>query len=267
MNIAIITGASTGMGRELAIQLCDQLQLDEMWLIARSEELMNGLREEIPVPVRIIAMDLSRPESIERYRDLLEFARPNVVLLANVAGFGRFDNCADIALEESMNMIDLNVKATVAVTESTIPYMGENSAVLEWASLAAFQPTPYMNVYAASKAFVLSYSRALNRELKPRGIRVMAVCPYWTDTRFFARAIRSKDCPVRNIGKLASAEDVVLTALHDLFNTRKDVSVTGFGAKAQRLSVKLLPHNLVMRIWLSKQKKRKLPPALENLPE
>ena len=132
--------------------------------------------------------------------------------------------------------------------------MKEGSKIVELDSLSAFQPVPYLNVYGATKAFVLSYSRALNKEVKKRGIRVMAVCPGWVKTDFFDRATATSDDAVTYFNILYEPEDIVRTAIKDLYKGKKDVSVHGLPVKAQILLVKLLPHSLVMKIWLKQQK-------------
>lgn len=117
-------------------------------------------------------------------------------------------------------------------------------------SMSSIQPVPYINVYAATKAYVLSFSRALNVELKHRGIKVMAVCPYWVQTEFFNIAIN--DDTVNKFGKIYTPEEVVTKALKDMKKGR-DVSFCGLNTKLQRLGVKLMPHNLVMKIWCKQQ--------------
>ena len=156
-------------------------------------------------------------------------------------------------------MIDLNCKALVAMTELTLPYMKRGAKILNLDSLSAFQPVPYINVYGSTKAFVLSYSRALNRELKPRGIRVMAVNPGWVKTEFFDHALQTSSDAVTYYNKLYEAKDVMTTALKDLYRTKKDVSIHGFPVRMQVRMVKLLPHSLVMNIWMKQQKHNKLP--------
>ncbi len=254
MDIAIITGASSGMGRELVVQLTQQERFDEIWVIARRAELLESLKEEVAVPVRPIPMDLTAKDSLDRYRDLLEFARPNVRFLANCSGYGRFGTYERIPVEDSLNIIDLNVRALVGITEMTIPYMKEGARIVEWDSLSAFQPVPLLNVYAASKSFILSYTRALRVELQSSGIQVMAVCPYWVNTAFFDRANETDPTAVTQFEVMYEPKDIVAQALKDLERGRKDVSVYGGTAKFQRLMVKLLPHNLVMKIWLKRQK-------------
>lgn len=127
---------------------------------------------------------LRRSESFQRYADLLEMAQPEVRVLVNCAGFGRFGRYDEIPLQDCMDMVDVNVKALMLMTQLTIPYLRRGGKIVQMDSLSAFQPVPYLNVYGATKAFVLHYSRALNRELKHKGIRVMAVCPGWVQTPF-----------------------------------------------------------------------------------
>ena len=193
MKIAVITGASSGIGRELAIQISQKESFDEIWVIARREDALQNLKESIKTKVRPIPLDLARQESFEEYKTLLEKEKPDVAFLANVAGFGKFGRYDQIALKDCMDMIDLNCKALVAMTQLTLPYMKRGSRILQLDSLSAFQPVPYINVYGSTKSFVLSYSRALNRELKTEGIRVMSVNPGWVKTEFFDHATASSN--------------------------------------------------------------------------
>ena len=257
MNIAIVTGASSGMGKEFVYQLSDYVQVDEIWVIARRLDALQALQADVKVPVRPIALDLCKEESFESYRLLLEETKPNVKLLVNAAGFGKFGSFDKIPLHEDCRMLDLNCKALVVMTRLTLPYMEKGSHILQLDSLSAFQPVPYITTYGATKAFVLSYSRAVNRELKPRGIRMMSMNPGWVKTVFFDHAFQTNGNQVQYFDRLYEARDVVATGLKDLYKTKKDVSIHGFPVKAQVLLVKLLPHKLVMSIWQSQQKKPK----------
>ena len=258
MDIAIVTGASSGMGKEFVLQLNRYVSVDAIWVIARRKEALEALSDQVSVPVRPIALDLCDPESFETYRTLLETEKPNVKLLVNAAGFGKFGSFEKIDWETDLSMIDLNCKALVAMTRLTLPYMSAGSHILQLDSLSAFQPVPYITTYGATKAFVLSYSRALNKELKSRGIRVMAMNPGWVKTEFFSHAFQTNDgCQVQYFNRLYEAKDVVATGLKHLYKTRKDVSIHGLPVKTQVLMVKLLPHKLIMAIWCRQQKKAK----------
>jgi len=267
MKIAIVTGASSGMGREFVLQLSAYLQVDAIWVIARRAAALEALGAEVDVPVRPIALDLCREESFDVFARLLEEEKPDVRLLVNAAGFGKFGSFHKVSLEEDLRMIDLNCKALVAMTRLTVPFMSSGSHILQLDSLSAFQPVPYITTYGATKSFVLSYSRAMNRELKARGIRCMAMNPGWVKTEFFDHAFQTNaDGEVRYFDRLYEARDVVATGLKDLYKTKKDVSIHGFPVRMQVRLVKLLPHSLIMNIWLSQQKKAKNNTGLTTKP-
>ena len=257
MNIAIVTGASSGMGREFVLQLSQYVQIDEIWAVARREQALESLKQESPTPVRVVPLDLCLTESYERFAALLAAEKPEVKLLVNAAGFGKFGDFEQIPLEEDCRMIELNCKALVAMTRITLPYMHAGSHVLQLDSLSAFQPVPYITTYAATKAFVLSYSRAMNEELRSRGIRMMSMNPGWVKTEFFDHAMKTNGSHVQYFNHLYEARDVVATGLRHLYKTKKQVSVHGLPIKGQVLLVKLLPHSLVMKVWLAQQKKPK----------
>lgn len=257
MNIAIVTGASSGMGREFATQLSAHITVDEIWVIARRADALHALKKDCPVSVRPIPMDLGRDDSYAELENLLKAEKPDVKLLVNGAGFGKFGDFQDIPVEDDCRMIDLNCKALVRMTRLVLPYMHRGSHIVQIDSLSAFQPVPYITTYGATKAFVLSYTRAINQELKPQGIRVMAVSPGWVKTEFFNHAFVTNKSKVQYFDRLYEAADVVKTALHDLYHTKKDVSIHGAPVRRQVFLVKLLPHSLVMKIWLNQQKKAK----------
>lgn len=257
-NIAIVTGASSGMGREFVRQLSGYVTVDEIWAVARREAALETLKAEVSVPVRPIVLDLLEAESFAALEALLASEKPNVKLLVNAAGFGKLGAWEKIPVEDECRMIDLNSKALLRMTRLCVPYMQPGSRILELDSLSAFQPVPYLTTYAATKAFVLSYSRGMNRELKPKGIRVMAMCPGWVKTEFFDHACQTNSgAEVQYFNRLFEAEDVVRTGLKDLYHSKKDCSVPGFSIKCQAFLVKLLPHSLVMNVWLRQQKKAK----------
>lgn len=258
MKIAVITGASSGMGLEFAKAIDAEETLDEIWLIARRRERLEDLAKELRTPARILPMDLGDAASFDEYKKLLEQEKPLVSTLCNVAGFGRFALFTETPLEVNLNMIDINDKALVAMTQLTLPYMKRGSRVINLDSPSAFQPVPYQCIYGSTKAFVLSFSRALNVELEPRGIRVMAVSPGWVKTEFFEHAV-SDNGAVNYYDILWEPADVVKQALKD-YKKGKDLSILGHSVRRQVLLVKLLPHRLIMKIWMKQQGHAHRPP-------
>ena len=258
MNIAIVTGASSGMGREFVRQLTGYVPVDEIWAIARRAEALETLKAESPVPVRPISLDLCEDASFAALEAMLASEAPNVRLLVNAAGFGKFGTFDRVSIEDDCRMIQLNCSALVRVTRLVLPYMASGSHILQLDSLSAFQPVPYITTYGATKAFVLSYSRAMNRELKSRRIRCMAMNPGWVKTEFFDHAFQTNGGnEVQYFNYLYEAKDVVATGLKDLYKSRKDFSVHGLPIQIQVLLVKFVPHRFVMNIWLNQQKKPK----------
>lgn len=257
MKIAVVTGASSGMGKEFVLQLSQYVDVEQIWVIARRENALQQLQQEVSVPIRVVSLDLCNLESYEAYKSLLAQEQPEVKLLVNAAGFGKFGNFQNIPLEEDCRMIDLNCRALVAMTRLTLPYMKTGSHILQLDSLSAFQPVPYIATYGATKSFVLSYTRAIAQEVKPQGIRIMAMNPGWVKTEFFNHALQTNGNEVQYYNHLYEAKDVVATGLKDLYRTKKDYSVHGFPIRNQVRLVKLLPHSIVMKVWMNQQKKPK----------
>lgn len=254
MKIAIITGASSGMGREFVRQLCREDSFDQVWVIARRLDRLNELKAEMGDFIRPIALDLIKDESIAELKGLLEAEKPEVAVLVNASGFGKFEAFENIPLEDQLQMIDLNARSLTAVTYVTLPYLKAGSKVYQVASLSSFQPVPYIGVYGATKAYVLSFTRALGAELRHTGIKMMAVCPGWVKTEFFDRAVTNESV-ITYYNQYFTAEEVVTRARRDM-KKGKDVSVCGWKIRAQVLLTKLLPHRLVMKIWLAQQGKK-----------
>ncbi len=255
MNIAVITGASTGMGREFLLALDKEYNYDEIWAIARSEGKLAELDGLTRAKVRPIPMDLTVEQNFADFKALLETETPNIDLLLNCSGYGKFGAYDCVSIEDDMGMIDLNVKALVHMSRLCLPYMKKGSVLMNLDSLSAFQSVPYLTTYAASKAFVLSYSRALYAELKPRGIHVMAICPGWVKTPFFDRAKTKDTDAITYFNIIFTPEQIVKTALKDL-KKRKKLSIHDWRIRLQVLGVKLMPEPLVTRIWLIQQKKK-----------
>ena len=256
-KIAIVTGASSGIGKEFFLSLNSKKEeLDELWVIARSEEKLKSLQAETTIPLRVFPLDLSTTESTEALEKAFAEEKPAIQYLICASGFGRFSAIADDENAVLQNMVDLNCRSIVGVTRAAYPYIAKGGLVMLIASVAAFQPIPYIATYAASKAFVLSYGRALNKELrKSNGARCLCVCPFWTKTAFFDRAITPDEkTVVKKYVAMYTPDQIVKRAWKDAKKKNRDVSICGAKAKGQTLLVKLLPHKLVMKVWMSQQK-------------
>ena len=252
MKTAVVTGASSGMGRELALAADRGFELDEIWVIARREDRLKELAAECRTKVRVLAWDLSKKDDLDAYRALLAIESPEVSLLINAAGYGFFGAFEDLELDGQLGIAELNDKALTAMCYMTLPYMKSGSSIINLGSNSAWQPVPYMAVYAASKAYVLSFSRALGRELKKRGIHVMCVCPGWVKTEFMDRAVR--DDTVNYFDRWYTAGEVADQTMKDLAK-KKSVSILGAPVRRQVRLVKHLPVDMVMDTWCRQQGK------------
>lgn len=246
MKIAVITGASSGIGEEFAKELpkCCK-HLDELWVFARRKEKLEQLAAALPLHTRIFRADLSGQEWDSELLEALETERPDIRVLVNAAGYGKIGTTAGSGQDELLGMIDVNCRALTKMTLDCIPYMNPGARIIQIASAAAFSPQPGFNVYAATKAYVLSFSRALGEELRGRGISVTAVCPGPVDTAFFE--VSGTTDSFAKKGVMTSAGKVVRQALRDAKN-RKDISVYGVWMKAAAIAAKLIPHRIVVRI-------------------
>lgn len=259
MRIAIVTGASSGLGREFVRQLSEKAtapdakdadRIDEIWAIARRREKLEALDREVALPVRVVPLDLTRKESIQTLSDLLAQQQPDVRILINAAGFAKIGTYRDITRADNDDMIDLNCRAAVDVTVIALPYMHRGSRILEIASTAAFQPLPGLNVYAASKAFLMRYSRALRWELFGTGIHVTAVCPYWIKgTDFISTAQDTKNAKaVRHFPLASHPKSVAKLAL---FGSRIGLAISTASPVSfvHRILAKWIPHCVMIAGW------------------
>ena len=252
MKIAVITGASSGMGREFVLAVDREFELDEIWVIARREERLLELAGTCKTKVRPLAWDLTEKDSFDKYKALLEETHPSVHLLINAAGYGLFGTFEEMGLEEQLGIADLNDKALTAMCLLSLPYMKEGDSIINLGSNSCWQPVPYQAVYGASKAYVLSFSRALGRELKTRGIFVMCVCPGWIKTEFMDRAVH--DDTIKYYDRWYTAEEVIEQAMKD-FRKKKKISILGAPVRRQVRLVKHLPVDMVMDVWCRQQGK------------
>ncbi len=245
-KIVILTGATGGLGREFVKQVMNE-EIDEVWAIARNKQKLSELRERYGEKVIPLSIDLSDMKGMKQIENMLEENKPKVEYLINNAGLAKMGKYNDFSLEEIDQTINVNCKTPVMLAKLCIPYMREGSRILNISSASAFQPNPYINLYAASKAFERSYSRALNMELKGTGITSTAVCPGWIDTELLQKEINGKK--VKFPG-LVTAERVVKQAMKDA-KKGKDMSVCSLYVKCQHVNVKLLPQRWVMKIWMA----------------
>jgi short-subunit dehydrogenase len=253
-KIAIITGASSGLGLEFAKQIEQDYYLQEIWLIARRtepmRELAEGFQKSKPV---VLALDLTDAGDLSSLKKKIQDENPDIEFLVNNAGFGKIGPFAEVGLEEQLQMIDLNVRTLTHLSHICIPFMGKGSRILQIASSIGFCPAPYFAVYAATKAFVVSFSDALGFELRARGINVTAVCPGPVATNFFSVAQKNKfmqdkvaDEAPFNRALMANASDVVAKALADAENGRKR-SVYGFLINGFVRILPFVPRSLAMK--------------------
>lgn len=254
-KIALVTGASSGMGKRFCYEL-DNLELDEIWGVALQTEDVENIKEELKTPFRFFDLDLTKEESFSHLEENLKNEEVEVAWLVNASGYAKFGRYDDISIPAQLGMIDLNCKALTHLTLLCLPFMKEGGRIVEIASIAAFQPIPYLAVYGASKAYVLSYARALNRELKSRKISVTCLCPYWTKTAFFNKATESKEAVITKFATMYDPDKLIKYAVKKALK-RKEVVLYGFKSKAQVPLVKLMPHRLVMSIWCRQQNFKK----------
>lgn len=246
MRIAVITGASSGIGEEFARQIPKLYkQLDELWVFARRTDRLQKLAKELKVPVRIFDSDLTRDYVYDKLEKSLAREKPDIRMLVNAAGYGKIGQFSDGDPDEQLGMLDLNVRALTRMTKLCLPYLSKGSRVIQVASAAAFAPQPGFSVYAATKSYVYSFSMALSEELADRGIFVTAVCPGPVNTEFFDRA--GGEAGSMKDSLKVSPDAVVRQALLDSA-ARKKTSVYSIQMKAARVLSKLLPDSLAVRI-------------------
>ncbi len=250
MKIAVVTGASSGIGRELLLAIDKEYDYDEIWAIARRAGRLEELGKQCRNPLRPVCLDLTDADGIDSYQGLLTQARPEISMLINAAGCGVFGPFEEQDLKAQLASARLNSLALTAMCHASLPYMKSGSHIINMGSNSSWQPVPYQAVYGASKSYVLSFSRAIGRELRPRGISVMCVCPGWIKTEFQAHA-KHNDY-IKYVDHWYEAGEVARQAMKDL-KKGKAVSILGAPVRRQVRLVKHLPVDLVMDIWCKQQ--------------
>ncbi len=249
MNVAVITGASSGLGREFVLEVLKaRPEIDEIWVVARRADRLAELKSRLGEKIRPVALDITSAADTEKYSSLLKETGANVKILINNAGFGKLGNFDTLTTAENADMVRLNCEALTVMTSLTLPFMGEKGEIINSCSIASFAPNARMAVYSSTKAYVMSLSRALRYELKSRKINSLAVCPGPMETEFLALA---------NIPKGASHTFDTLPRVSPAVMARcalkaskkgRAVYTNRFFFKFYRVLAKLLPHSIVMKL-------------------
>ncbi|MBO4928601.1 MAG: SDR family NAD(P)-dependent oxidoreductase [Clostridiales bacterium] len=283
MNIAIVTGASSGMGKAFVKHLASEedarlgAPYDEIWMIARSRDKLESLKEEIcgtktessgtktsavsdssarKALLRVVSLDLTDPSSISVLSDMLASEKPTIRLLINCAGMGRNGAFAEQTKEDTHSAITLNCGALSELTNICLPYMipaaaslskQEAPRILNIASSAGFLPQPGYAVYAATKSYVISFSRALSEELRGKNITVTCVCPGPCDTDFIKLSKNDPNATFTGIkARFVTTTDKLIPASLKATKKGKSMLVYGLGQKALHVASKILPTRLIL---------------------
>lgn len=251
MAYILITGASSGLGEEFARQYAHKKR--DLILVARSQDKLASLATELSkrhsVQVQVLPADLSKLDSPEKVYAACEKAGWEVDLLINNAGFGLFGHFVNQEPAKIEEMLMLNMISVSKLSRLFLPAMvrTRSGGIINVGSTASFQPIPNFAAYAATKAFVLSLSEALYAEVSASGVKVMALCPGPTETRFFDRASRESGTPGGVKIAMKSASDVVRLAINR-FDRGARVVVPGFLNNTLALCVPFTPRRLVLMI-------------------
>ena len=240
--IAIITGATGDIGEEFVKSLIAEVDL--VWAVGRSENKLTSLKAKYGDKIVPVRVDLSDRDDIFSFCSKIESDKPEIKYLVNNAGVAKMKPVSEFSLEEISDMLDINDKAATLICRACIPYMMKDSYILNVASASAFQPNPYIALYSASKAYLLSFTRSLNVENE--NITCTAVCPGWVDTQMLPKKNQGRD--IKYPG-MTPASKVVEVALKDC-HKGKDVSVCSFYFKYMRFLSKVTPHSIAMKMWV-----------------
>lgn len=247
-NIIIITGASSGIGQEFALQIDTAFSnIDEIWLIARREDRLKEVAKVMEHPTKLVVMDVTDEYAMDDFEALLDEENVIVRMLINAAGFGLMGSFEELSLEDQLDMLLVNCESLTKMTYICLPYMARGSRIIQMASSAAFLPQQDFAVYAATKSYVLSLSRALNKELAYRGIFVTAVCPGPVNTEFFEIAEQYGSTLAIKKLTMITSEKCVSDALRASYY-KKSMAVPGIPMKAFLLATKFLPQEVILNL-------------------
>jgi uncharacterized protein len=242
---ALITGASSGLGYEFVKLFANDGY--NLVLVARNEKKLNEIKQAFKnIDVTVIKKDLSSPNAAKEVYEWLKTKEISIDVLVNNAGFGLLGSFDELTVEKQTEMINLNISTLTQLTHYFLPEMKRNGSgkILNVASLAAFLPVPMMAVYAATKAYVLSFSEALNEELSGTNVTVTALCPGATKTNFgtVANAAETK------VFKDAMDAEVVAKQAYKALLSGKSTVITGGLNKASALGVKFIPRKTIPKL-------------------
>ncbi len=246
MKVAILTGASAGLGTEYFKNLIPRNDIDEIWLIARRADRLEEMAASCSKKCRVIPMDLTDKSNLETLKNILETENPDVRILINNAGFGKLGNVDELPFDEQMKIVDLNAATLTGITAIALKFMQAGAFILNVCSIASFCPNPRMTAYSSSKAYVLSFSKSLRYELKDRKINVCAVCPGPMSTEFLSVAgIEGHNSKTFDTLPYNDPRTVASVSLKKAA-AGKAIYTPGLFYKFYRVLAKILPHNLLM---------------------
>ncbi len=254
MTIAIVTGATSGMGKEILIRILNEKHhFDEIWLLGRRENLLKKWKKMFPSETfRTFPLAFDEKNQRDDFYSYLEKVKPEISVFVHAAGFGIMGRIDEIQVREQEEMTEVNVTSCVSLTGHILPFMKEGGRMIYFASSAAFLPQPDFAVYAASKAFVLSFVRSLRAENRHRNLRITAVCPGAVKTDFFKRAAAGRSIPVYKKMVMAKPDKVAKKAWQDNGRNR-EISVYGLPMKLFFLATKMIPHRCFLH-FMGKRK-------------
>lgn len=251
ISTALITGASTGIGAVFARELA--ARKTNLVLVARSEDKLEQIASEVRsqhnIQADVIVQDLTAVDAAKNVFEAVSQKGLTIDLLVNNAGFGEYGDFAELDGEKQIKIVQLNILALVDLTHKFLPGMRQrrSGGIINLASTAAFQPMPYFSVYAASKAFVLSFSEALWAENRSYQVRILAVCPGPTDTKFFKDAKFSSSLQNLAAQNYTSPEQVVRESLHALEKNQSSV-VPGITNQLQTIIPRFVPREAIATV-------------------
>lgn len=251
MKIAIITGASSGLGREYAVRLDHREDVEQIWLIARRRDRLEALQAELSTPCRLLELDLADKTSTATISTALDEGSLEISYLVNAAGFARFGTFDGVSIADGEAMIDLNCRAAVDLCATCLPHMAHWGHIINIASCAGFVPLPGLNIYAATKAFMVNYTRGLRWEAATHRVKTTAVCPYWMKTEFMKVGRETGTSRKSTVKHFPLAQRPGGVAAWSLLMNRIGIAVATCSIPSflMRIWTKFVPHCITMAAW------------------